>query len=380
MASKPSDILRHHHNQICNVLATAEETMTSFVIMLHGKHVITISTKNDVCQTKGLDGPNTLLDILETKVDESPEHLDTILEIMKELEDLHDTLESIQKESYDDKQEMSQPRMSPYNIIIMFAILFIIDISDVSISDDIILVNPVSEAQTLLQEFLDLLDDVYDSLENVDACKLKLHINWFLSFDRRNKTAIQEHSDNLQLVPTSKGVLNFLISKHYLGYLNYELLKIFSRVMKSKAIDSKIQLYEKHHDRFLSEISFRGFIEVFTQHPDLAPSSPVGLPTLKIHLNSPWEDNNVYKWNELIEQRFNWSPYLTIASISRNCIVLIYGVLPFFIPHVARDLTKDEVIMELKSEGITLEPSSELLKLGKEEVSMMLSKYHCEAT
>ena len=253
----------------------------------------------------------------------------------------------------------------------MFAIVFIIDISDMSISDDIILMNPVSEAQKLLQEFLDLLDDVYDSLEDVDACKLKLHINWFLSFDRRNKTAIQEHSDNLQLVPTSKGVLNFLISKHYLGYLNYELLKIFSWVMKSKAIDSKIQLYEKHRDRFLSEISFRVFIKVFTQCPELAPSSPVDLPTLKIHLSSPWEDNSVYKWNELIEQRFNWSPYLTVTSIARNCIVLIYGVLPFFIPHVARDVTKDEVIMELKSEGITLEPSSELLKLGKEQVSMM---------
>ena len=366
---KPGDILRHHHNQICNVLATAEETMTSFVIMLYGKHVITITTKNDVCLRKGLDGPNALLDILETKVDENPEHLDTILEIMKELENLHDTLESIQKESYD-KHEMSQPSMSPYNIIIMFYILFIIDISHVSISEDIIPMNPISESQKLLQEFLDLLDDVYDSLEDVDAYKLKLHINWFLSFDRRNKTTIQEHSDKLQMVPTSKGVFNFLISKHYLGYLNYELLKIFSKVVKSKAIDSKIQLYEKHYDRFLSEISFNGLIKVFTQRPDLAPSSPVGLPTLKIHLSSPWEHNSVYKWNELIEQRFNWSPYLTIASISWNCIVLIYGVLPFFIPHVARDVTNDEVIMELKSEGITLEPSSELLKLGKEEVSI----------
>ena len=364
---KPSDILRHHHNQICNVLATAEETMTSFVIMLYGKHVITITTKIDVCQRKGLDGPNTLLDILETKVDENPEHLDTILEIMNELEDLHNALESIQKESYD-KQEMSQPGMSPYNIIIIFSILFIIDVSHVSISDDIIPVNPVSEAQKLLQEFLQLLDDVHDSLEDVDACKLKLRINWFLSFDRRNKTTIQEHSDKLQLVPTSKGVLNFLVSKSYLGYLNYELLKIFSHVMKSKAIDSKIQLYEKHHDRFLSKISFNGFIEVFTQHPDLTPLSPVGLPTLKIHLGSPWENNSVYKWNALIEQRFNWLPYLTDASIARNSIVLIYGVLPFFIPHVARDVTNDEAVMYLKSEGVIMEASLELLQLGKEEV------------
>ena len=63
---------------------------------------------------------------------------------------------------------------------------------------DVIPVNPVSEAQKVVQEFLDILDfSMYDSLEDVVASKLKLHINWFLCFNRRNKTAIQEHSDKL---------------------------------------------------------------------------------------------------------------------------------------------------------------------------------------
>ena len=240
-----------------------------------------------------------------------------------------------------------------------------LDVSDIGFNSKIV---AVAEARRLQQEFLDLLDFVYDSLDGVDAGKLKLHINWFLSFDRRNKTAIQEHSDKLELVPTSKGVLNFLISRHFLGYLNYELLKEFSKVVNSRAIESKIKLYELHHDTFLNQISFSGFVEVFTEHPDLAPASPIGLPTLKIHLSSPWEGKCVYEWNELIDRRLDWPPYLMVKRVSRNCIVLIYGVLPFFIPQVARDVTNYEVVMDLKCEGVIMEPSSDLVELGKEEV------------
>ena len=109
---KPSDTLRHHRSQLCNILATAEQTMLSFAIKLYEKHVISMKTKIDVCKRKGLDGPNTLFDLLETKVDQNSKHLYTILETMKELEDLQDVLESMQREN-DDKKLETQSSMSP---------------------------------------------------------------------------------------------------------------------------------------------------------------------------------------------------------------------------------------------------------------------------
>ena len=109
---KHSDTLRHHRSQLCNILVTAEQTMLSFAIKLYEKHVISMETKIDVCKRKGLDGPDTLLNQLETKVDQNPKHLYTILEIMEELEDLQDVLESMQREN-DDKKLEAQSSMSP---------------------------------------------------------------------------------------------------------------------------------------------------------------------------------------------------------------------------------------------------------------------------
>ena len=231
-------------------------------------------------------------------------------------------------------------------------------------SDDV-QANAISEAKNLQQEFLDLLKAVYESLGDVDSGLLKLHINCFLTLEVCDEQAIQEHSDKLELVLTSKGILNFLISRRFLGYLNYELLKVFSELAGNDVINHKIELYEQHHNAFISQVSFSNFIHIFTRDH----ASPIGLPNLKIRLSKPWEGKSVYEWKELIERRFNhWPPYLMIESVSRNCVILIYGVLPFFIPFVASDIANDEVIAELNNKGVTLEPSSELVELGKGEV------------
>lgn len=151
--------------------------------------------------------------------------------------------------------------------------------------------------------------------------------------------------------------------------MNYELLKVFSELTGNDVINHKIELYEQHHNAFISQVSFSNFIHIFTRDH----ASPIGLPNLKIRLSKPWEGKSVYEWKELIERRFNhWPPYLVIESVSRNCVILIYGVLPFFIPFVTSDIANDEVITELNSKGVTLEPSSELVELGKGECFFQL--------
>ena len=124
--SFPCELLRHHRSQLCDILSTAEQTMLSFTIKLYEKHVITMDTKNDVCRRKGLDGPNILLDQLETKVGQNSKYFDTILEIMKELQDLHDVLESIEKEDNERKQLETHSSMSPNFNYCMLYKLFIV--------------------------------------------------------------------------------------------------------------------------------------------------------------------------------------------------------------------------------------------------------------
>ena len=225
----------------------------------------------------------------------------------------------------------------------------------------------VLEAEKLKAEFEGLLVSVYDVLNGVDTGILKLRLNWFVSSEKQNTPAVQEHLDKLESVLTPQGVLNYLINKNFIGYLNYELLKVFQKVVQSDELQFKITKYEKLHDEFLGLANFNTIIDTFKQHPELAPASPIGLPKFTIRLEAPWKCRNVYSWKELVEKQFNWPSHIYIVSISRNCIILTYSVLSFFAPAVVRDLTNPDVLALLESQGVSVvELSHDLLNLGTE--------------
>ena len=208
---------------------------------------------------------------------------------------------------------------------------------------------------------------VHDALNGVDTSKLKLRLNWFVSSEKQNTPPVQEQLDQLESLLTPQSILNYLINKNFIGYLNYELLKVFQKEVQSDELQFKITKYEEHHDVFLRLANFNTIIDVFKQHPELAPASPVGLPKFIIRLEAPWNDRNIYSWKELVEKQFNWPSHLYIVSISRNCIILTYSVLSFFAPAVVRDLTNPDVLALLANHGVSVvELSHDLLKLGTE--------------
>ena len=227
--------------------------------------------------------------------------------------------------------------------------------------------NVILAAEKLKEEFEDLLLSVYDVLNGVDTGKLKLRLNWFVSSEKQNTPPVQEHLDKLESLLTPQSILNYLINKNFIGYLNYELLKVFQKVVQSDELQFKITKYEEQHDKFLRLANFNTIIDTFKQHPELAPASPIGLPKFKIRLEAPWNCRNIYSWKELVEKQFNWPSHIYIVSISRNCIILTYSVLSFFAPAVVRDLTNPDVLTLLESQGVSVvELSNDLLKLGTE--------------
>ena len=183
----------------------------------------------------------------------------------------------------------------------------------------------------------------------------------FLSSERQNTPAVQQHLRQLQLILTTDAILNYLIAANFIGYLNYELLNVFQKVVQSDVLESRIQQYELQHDTFLKNTKFSTIINIFREHPELAPASPIGLPKFAMRLEAPWEGRSIYSWKELLDRQFNWPPHVHISSISRNCIILTYVVLPFFVPAVVRDLTDQEVLLGLESQGVSVELSPDLL-------------------
>ena len=227
--------------------------------------------------------------------------------------------------------------------------------------------DPVVEARYLKQEFEELLVDIQNLIQEVDLDNLKLRITWFFNAENAITPEIHNKVDKLQSLTTPQNVLNFLIINSFIGYLNYEIIKAFQKATKSEEMKIKIEEYEKKHDVFLHQFPYGSLIDAFKQNSELAPVSVVGLPKFTVKLATTWEGKSAYTWKEFFQNIFTWPPHLIIVSIERNCIVLTYAVLPFFVSSVVRDLQNPLIIKQLKKEGVSVELSPDLSKMGEKE-------------
>ena len=233
-----------------------------------------------------------------------------------------------------------------------------------NVTEEVDKLDPVVEAEKLKQEFEELLVVILKSLVGVDLDDLKLRISWFFNAARENTPDVQAIIDELQSKPSPQIVLNFLISRNIIGYLNYQLIKAFQKAVKNDEVKAKIEKYEEKHDTFLYHFSFNAIIEAFKTYPDLAPVSTIGLPNFTVQLKEPWEGKRVYQWKEVLDRMFTWSPHLIVVSLERK-FVLTYAVLPFFISSVVQDLETPSIIKQLELEGVSVKLSSDILKSEK---------------
>ena len=214
--------------------------------------------------------------------------------------------------------------------------------------------NAESVIESLQKRFERVLIATTMAIKGVPVNILRVRISWFLNHERQNSEAIEDHLIKLELLTTAEGVLNYLIRNEFIGYLNYELIRIFQEEANSEELNHVIADYEKCHIDFL-QVNFNDIIHVFRKYPDLAPKYPVGLPKLKVHLESPWEGRSVFEWNEFLQKRFTWPLNLIISRISPKCIIITYAVLPFFVTSIIRDLKNPNILEELDREGVRVE-------------------------
>ena len=207
-------------------------------------------------------------------------------------------------------------------------------------------------------------------MSTADVGLFKVCVTWLLTSARLTTPQVQHHLVELNAIPTSLGILVYLVSNNFIGYLNYTLLKEFQKmVAKSEELKKLVEpvgsnVYDAMHYKFIHSVSFNTIIEVFKQYPDLAPASHIGLPDFKIHLEVPWNNKHVYEWTEFFELRLSWPSFLIVSKVSVNSIILTYAVLPIFVSSVVRDLTNPKVLRELKRNGVKVQLSKELLEIN----------------
>ena len=224
----------------------------------------------------------------------------------------------------------------------------------------------IEAAKNLRKTFNNLVEFFIPMISELDVHILKLRINTYIRDEQQNTFEIRRDLDELRFMNTPYDILNFLINRNFLGYLNYELLEVFEGMVSSHELTFKIQEYKTDHDKFLLCTDFKTLVKVFKERPELRPSSAVGLPKFTLNLESQWEGRSTYSWKELLDKQFIWPSHVHVTSITRNCIIIEYSVLPFFAPSVVRDLTDPLVLAVLKRQGVTVKLSHELIEMGKE--------------
>ena len=207
--------------------------------------------------------------------------------------------------------------------------------------------DTVAAVKSLKQSFDDLLKFLVEivclvSIANLEWLKMKICLRLQETHDNHSRE-VQRHLDDLYNCPTPSSVIYFVVSRNFLGYLNFDLLEALIPVLNNVDFTKKVHEYKDEHDFFIMN-NFSDLIKVFQQYPASRPASTVGLPEMKVHLKSPWKTKSLYYWKELVASNVDWAEYLIIEKIEFNCVTITYRIMPFILPRIVKDLSDNKII------------------------------------
>ena len=91
-------MLREYHGEICDVLNVSKDSLLSFTLQLFAVNIIDRDTKISVNRTGGKEGADTLLDHIEVKIEQNPDCLQVVLQLMENHEYLCNIVKKIKGE------------------------------------------------------------------------------------------------------------------------------------------------------------------------------------------------------------------------------------------------------------------------------------------
>ena len=213
-----------------------------------------------------------------------------------------------------------------------------------------------SIAIKLKREFRLLLVTVQDSVKECHLSKVISLIRLAIVENLRNVSkSIQLYKEKLSSIQTVDEVFAFLIDNHFVGYLNYGLLKEISELVEDTQFKEKFDHYESEYKHLVSASTFNILMQVFHNYPDLSPTTAVGLPEIMFRLDNPWPEKSVSTWEEHINARFpDWAASLALKEFSSECIIVTYAIFPSALSAILIDLRDPTVLKELEDIGVTV--------------------------
>ena len=211
-------------------------------------------------------------------------------------------------------------------------------------------------AAGLKKKFRQLLIIVKKSLTNVDISDVKLIISQTLVDNSCGVSdTIQPYLIRLKKIGKIEEILEFLIENHFIGYLNYDLLKEISNLTNDENVSKAFKSYEtEYFCNLLKSSKFSLLMQVFCEYPDLSPTTAIGLPEIMFQLEDSWKNESIETWQRYVEINFPWSSSIAIKEVSASCILITYVCHPAKYNDILKDLCNSDILERLKRDEISV--------------------------
>ena len=222
----------------------------------------------------------------------------------------------------------------------------------------------IEEVQELTEIAYKLRDDSFPTLyiavrQSLEAHNVTLHdakdlICLALSQNHFSSQEMEMYTAKLERVNDMKDLLAFLLNHHFIGYINYALLRRISKLANDSNINSQFEHYEQKCKALFKKASVEDIMEMFHQYPDLKPLTAIGLPRIVLRLKKHWCLKPFHTWNTTFAVKVSSSDFCLLHEIKKNCVLITYAVLPSALPAVLKDLRDPAVLKELEDIGVTV--------------------------
>ena len=192
-----------------------------------------------------------------------------------------------------------------------------------------------------------VLQSLVDNKVKLSDAKQSVHLSLVL-----NNSRPQTYRASLEGVKDMDGFFTFLIVHHFIGYLNYALLRRISQLANDISLKKQFEQYEDKYTALFTA-SFKDIMKMFDQYPDRRPLTPIGLPPIVFELKEQWLMKHFFTWVTSMAE-FPWFDSCFFCGLKEICVHIIYAALPSAVPAILKDLRDPLVLKKLEYIGVTV--------------------------
>ncbi|XP_011406549.1 PREDICTED: uncharacterized protein LOC105314212 [Amphimedon queenslandica] len=337
------------YRDIIDVLKADRRSYLVAANRFFAKYIIEEPLKRQVYHSSGESAVKLLLDGLHAAIERDPKYLDDVVEVLSEE---HPSLRVAFK-------KMSETAESAASVVTNQPQKSIDDPNKViSLLEEKVQSNPNTflPANNLKNKFDRLYSHASSSLQHVKLEELNALLELKLTHSPK------QFKDNfcplLKDVRSTPQFFSFLLKHKFCGFLNFDLLSIFTKRFGSESLKQEMARYEASYQSFSKAIKMEDLLHSIVDDPSLfKPFALTGLPTIECRLEESWYSRTYSCFFEVITSVHSWCGLgsMMFSEIEEHCIIVKYVLFSEEdLEFISKDISSPEKKQLLKECGITM--------------------------